>query len=234
MQEWLNQILQSPELTVAVFPAVLVLGVLSAFGSCINIAVYGAITGYSGTFATSQSRRPLIFAGIFFMLGTIVVFTLLGAITGFISQITAAALGSYWKFIVGFLLIFFGLATLNFLPFKLPKFVSKNPTTSNSTIGSAIYGFAIGGAIAACSAACCNPVLPIVLGLVTIKGQTLWGAAILTIYAIGYALPPTAALIGIGLGVEKLSSRLTKVTPIISNIAGVLLIGTGFYMLATA
>ena len=234
MTEWVNQILQAPEATIAILPAAIFLGMIGAVGSCCNIAVIGAIAGYSATFSEIKSRRPLILAGISFTLGTITAFAILGAVTGFVSQAAGTIMGSYWKIFAGLMLVFFGLATTGFLPFKLPDLKLKNDIRPRGTASAIIYGFIIGSATSACSAICCNPVLPIVLGVVTLKGHTIWGAAILAVYAIGFSLPPTAALIGLGLGFEKLSSMINKAAPIIKTVAGILLISTGFYLLATA
>jgi len=212
----------------------MLLGIMGAVGSCCNIAVIGAISGYSATFSEIKNRRPLILAGVFFTLGTITAFAILGAVTGFVSQAAGTIMGSYWKIFAGLMLVFFGLATIGFLPFKLPDLKLKKDIRPRKTASAIIYGFIIGSATAACSAICCNPVLPIVLGAVTLKGQAIWGGVILAVYAIGFSLPPVAALIGLGLGFGKLSSIINKATPLIKAVAGILLISTGFYLLATA
>jgi cytochrome c biogenesis protein CcdA len=90
----------------------------------------------------------------------------------------------------------------------------------------------VGGGAAACSV-CCNPVLPVVLAVTTIQGHALWGAAILTVFSIGYSLPIAGVLVGLGLGVRRLTTVVQRVTPIIQKVAGILLIVVGFSLLAT-
>ncbi len=71
------------------------------------------------------------------------------------------------------------------------------------------------------------------LTVTALQGQTLWGAAILGVFSIGYSFPMAGALLGLGLGFEGLTSVLQKSGPVIKNAAGILLIVIGFYLLAT-
>ncbi len=98
--------------------------------------------------------------------------------------------------------------------------------------GATIYGLAVGGGAAACSV-CCNPILPVALAVTTLQGHTLWGAAILTVFSIGYSLPIVGVLVGLGLGFRRLTSVVQKINPVIQKGAGVLLIVLGFYFLST-
>jgi cytochrome c biogenesis protein CcdA len=72
------------------------------------------------------------------------------------------------------------------------------------------------------------------LGVVTLQGHTLWGVAILATFAVGWSLPLAAGLVGLGLGLGKLTSALQKAAPIVKTAGGIVLIGAGFYLLGTA
>ena len=226
--------MESSMFSLAVIPAAFFLGLFGAVSSCCNIAVLGAIAGFSGVISEDSKKRNVLFGGLCFMFGTIVALAVLGAVTGFVSQVAGAALGVYWKFFAGLIMVLFGLAVLDFLPFNLPKLGIAGRTMPRklSGAGAMIYGFAIGGTTTACSVGC-NPALLVALGTVTLQGHTLWGAAILATFAVGYSLPFTGALIGLGLGFGKLTSRTQKITPIINTVAGGVLIAVGFYLLAT-
>jgi len=99
--------------------------------------------------------------------------------------------------------------------------------------GSMVYGLAIGGASTACSA-CCNPVLPVALWLSTVQGSVLLGAGMLGLFAIGYSLPLALGLVGIGMGIKKISRLSERFGSSMRYTAGAVMIGVGFYMLATA
>jgi len=230
MQDWIAHTLQSPALGLTVLAAALLLGLVGAVTSCCNWAVIAAVAGYSGMESEKRNRRDILIGGLFFMLGTFIALTILGALTGLISQTVGTTFGVYWKLFAGLLLVFFGLATLGFLPFRLPKFSPATGVNPGGTVKAMIYGFALGGGVTACSV-CCNPALFVVLGMATLKGQIAWGAAVLAAFAAGYSLPVGAAVVGLGFGLGKLASLTRKFASAIRLVAGILLIGVGFYLL---
>ena len=99
-------------------------------------------------------------------------------------------------------------------------------------VGVIIFGFVLGGATSLGSL-CCNPVFPIVLGASFLKGSTLWGLALLFSYALGYGVTIAAGMLGVGLGLGKISKILTKSAVVIKYIGGITLIVLGFYLLIT-
>ena len=97
-------------------------------------------------------------------------------------------------------------------------------------MGAALGGLFLGGGVAACSLPC-NPGIFIVIGASVLMGRIVWGMALMAAFAVGFSLPLTAILLGVSLGRASLKAR--KADAVIRNIAGVLLIGAGFYLLAT-
>ena len=230
--DWLNEVFKSSVFSPAVFPAAFLLGLVASLTSCCNLPVLGAIAGYSGTFGNDSNRRALLLTSLFFMLGTVTAFAALGAVSGFIGQVAGASLGFYWKLVAGFIFILFGLAILNLLPLSFAKLGFKENSWMSRSSGATIYGFAVGGGATACSALC-NPVLPAALAITALQGHSLWGAAILGVFSVGYSLPLAGVLVGLGFGFSKLTMVIQKINPVIKTIAGILLIVTGFYLLAT-
>ncbi len=233
MSEWIRQILESPTPSLVVLPAAALLGMVGAVTSCCNLAVIGAVAGYSGSLGANQGRRGIALAGLFFMVGTLLALAALGAVFGFAGKAAGATLGTYWKLVAGLIMVMFGLAALKLLPFKLPSLDPSRWTTRRGLFGSAVYGLAVGGLTTSCSS-CCNPLLLVVLGYATVQGGTLWGAAVLATFSIGYSLPIVAAMTGLGLGIGRVAQVAQKAAPIIGHLAGILLAVVGFYLLATA
>jgi cytochrome c biogenesis protein CcdA len=60
---------------------------------------------------------------------------------------------------------------------------------------------------------------------------TIVAPMVLTAYAIGFSLPLAAVIFGVSLG--KMTVKAKKAESAIRTIAGVLLVGVGFYFLAT-
>jgi cytochrome c-type biogenesis protein len=166
------------------------------------------------------------------MLGTVAAFAVLGAVSGFVGQVAGSSLGSYWKLFAGFVSVLFGLATLGLLPFGFAHLGSVGNSLRLQSSGATIYGLAVGGGAATCSLFC-NPILPVALAVTTLQGHTLWGAAILAVFSIGYSLPMAGILVGLGLGFQRLTAVVQRINPFVQKAAGVLLIVLGFYLLAT-
>ncbi len=234
MQEWIEQTLETPALSVPVLGAAFVLGVLVSVTSCCSFTALGAIAGYSGAISDNDNpRRGLVTTGSFFLLGSVLALGILGAVTGFVSQAAGLVLGAYWKFFAGLLLVVFGLATMDLVPFSLPK-LGINPRNAGSGFaGAMVYGLAVGGATTVCKTGC-NPLIYAVLGLAALQGRTLMGTIILAVFAVGYSMPLAAGLVGLGVGLGKISSLIKKSERFVQLASGLLLIGVGFYLLATA
>ncbi len=232
MEEWIKQVASSDATSLSVLPATLLLGFLASFTSCCTVPVIGAIAGYSGSLGGDGRKKAIWISALAFFIGTVVSLSLVGALTGLVSKAVIAGIGNYWKIAAGILTIFFGLSTLNWLPFKMPsvKFTTKEFGTG--IFSALLFGLAIGGLSTACNA-CCNPLFPIVIGASFLKGGILWGALILAVFALGYSLPLAVAMVGIGLGMDKLSSVAKTLSVIMKYVAGFLLLGIGFYLLIT-
>jgi cytochrome c biogenesis protein CcdA len=232
VQDWIQQILSSSQAGMALYPAMFLLGLLGSVTSCCALPVIGAVVGYAGSRDTRDGIRDLWLTGLFFMLGTMLSLAALGLLTGLVGNVGSTAFGRLWQFCAGILIVLFGLASLKLLPVGLPKFNFAVRVQRTGLWGAMIYGLVLGGSTTACSVGC-NPLLPMAIGAVVLKGTIIMGAVALAVFAFGYSLPLTAGLIGISFGVTRLSQAAQRVVPVIQMAGGVLLIGAGFYLLAT-
>jgi len=190
------------------------------------------MAAYSAALQDSSDRRSLFVTALWFMLGTTAAFAALGAVSGFLGQLAGATLGTYWRTVAGFVAVLFGLVTLRLLPFDLARVGLMGNRGTIRSSGAAIYGLAVGGGSTACSILC-NPILPAAVAMSALQGQTIWGAAILAAFSIGFSAPMAGILVGMGLGLDKLRSAVQKARPAIQTVAGGLLVAMGFYLLAT-
>jgi len=232
MQEWISSVLSSDHAGVIVLGAVFLLGVISVFTCACNFAVLGAVAGYTGTVSATGKTKIVVISSISFLLGTVIAWSAAGYLIGFAGQFVSASMGDYWKIAAGIIAILFGVYTLDILPFKV-KGISLNFQNRKSSIaGAVLFGFVMGGAVSLGSL-CCNPIFPIVMGASFLKGSTLWGFAMLFFYALGYGVTLAAAMLGVGLGLGKISALLSKFAVAIKYVGGITLIVLGFYLLLT-
>lgn len=229
--EWVEGIFASPEFGIAALPAALLLGVITAVSSFCNVGLMVAVAGYAGGRETTLQRRDAWLTSVFFLLGTTIALASLGLVVSFFGRFAAANLGRYGQMFAGIAAVFFGLVTLDLLPFRLPSFTIADKQRRSGWGGAVVFGLAVGAASISCTLVCCGPLLPVVLGAAAARGQLGWGALILTMFAIGYSLPLAAIMLGVGLG--RLTSLFQKAVKPIRVVAGIILIGVGFWLLAT-
>lgn len=227
MEEWIQQVFDSPEFGLAMLPAALGLGLLASLGSCCNYAIWVAIGGYAAS-RPDRGRREMLLMPLGFILGTAVFMAALGWLIGIFGEFMGETFKFYGTLVAGFVAILFGLAALNMVPFKLPAPDLAKRKMPEGFWSSGLFGLVVGGTSVACST-CCGPVLPLVLGLVALTGQGLWGALILGMFAVGYGLPFGAAMIGVSLGRSTRAAQ--RLVDPIRKVAGVVIIAAGFWML---
>lgn len=232
MEVWVQQVLSSDQASFTVLMAVFLLGLVSLFTCGCNFSIIALLAGYSGTTGSAGKSKTVIWNGLFFLIGMIFSMSVIGAIIGFASELISNSFGNYWKIAAGLIAVFFGLMSMDLLPFKMPGISIIPKTPKAGFFPSMILGLTIGGLTLACSS-CCNPVFPIVLAVSFVKGSMVWGMLLMFAYSIGYGLMFTALMIGIGLGFGKASKSFEKFGLVMKYVGGITMIVIGFYLLIT-
>ncbi len=231
MLESITNTLRSASMGPAAVPLALLLGLVSAVASaCCTLPAMGMLVAYSGT-REDVNRRTAFASAASFMIGSTLALIVLGFVAGFIGQAAQALLGRYWRLFAGLIAVVLGLAALKMLPLKLPQFGPQPGAgpTNRGALGVAVVGLLMGGGVAACSLPC-NPGIFVVLGAAVLQGHALWGMVLMAAFGIGFSLPLSAILFGVSFG--KASLKAQKAEAAIRMLAGVLLVGAGFYLLA--
>ena len=231
MTQWVTETLQSASMGPAALPLALLLGLVSAVASaCCTLPAMGMLVAYSGT-REEVSRRTAWASAISFMAGTTLALIVLGFVAGFVGQAAHALLGRYWKAFAGLLAIVLGLAALKLLPVKLPQLARNAEARSSNqgVLGVAVVGLLMGGGVAAASL-CCNPGIFLVVGASVLMGHVLWGMSLMAAFGVGFSLPLGAILFGVSFG--KASIKAQKAESAIRVVAGIVLVGVGFFLLS--
>jgi cytochrome c biogenesis protein CcdA len=232
MTQWVTETLQSASVGPLALPLALLLGLVSALASaCCTLPAMGVLVAYSGT-REDANRKNAVVSAISFMIGTTLALIVLGLVAGFVGQAAQMLLGKYWKLFAGFMAVVLGLAALKMLPLKLPGLNRKTASrpAGQGIFGTVMVGLLMGGGVAAASLPC-NPGIFIVIGASILMGHILWGMVLMAAFGVGFSLPLGAILFGVAFG--KASLKAQKAEAAIRAIAGVLLVGAGFYLLAT-
>ena len=232
MLESITQSLGAASLEPVAVLLAFLLGLVSAMASaCCTLPAMGMLVAYSGM-REDADRRTAFGSAISFMIGTTLALIVLGFIAGFAGQAAQAMLGRSWKLVAGVVAIILGLAALQLLPLQLPQFTRKPEARSpvQGMLGTVGVGLLLGGGVAAASLPC-NPGIFIIIGASILMGHILWGMVLMAAFGVGFSLPLGAILLGMSLG--KTSLKAQQAAAAIRVVAGVLLVGAGFYQLAT-
>ena len=229
MVEWVQTVVNADQSGILVLLAVFLLGVVSVFTCVCNFAVIGAITGYTGVLGATGKTKTIAVSALFVFLSAVAAMSAIGYAIGFASEIVSAAMGNYWKIAAGVILLIFGILILDLLPFEMPRIL---PDIPNKKSGMVVFGLVVGG-LTVLTNICCNPIFPLVVAASLVKGSALWGFFLMFFYALGYGVVIAVAILGVGLGIGKLSKALTKLAVAIKYAGGITLIVLGFYFLLT-
>lgn len=126
--------------------------------------------------------------------------------------------------------VFLGLAALKLLPFNLSFGNMDAARDRLGRSGPVLAGLVLGGVVAVSSLPC-NPGIFIVMGAAILQGAVLWATLLLGMFAVGFAIPLGAVLLGFSLG--RVGAVAKGVDAAIRWIAGLLLMAIGFYLLIT-
>ncbi len=232
METWIQQILSADHAGFTVLIAVFFLGIISVFTCVCNFSIIAVVAGYSGTIGASGKTKVVIWNSLLFFTGMLISMSVIGGIIGYASELISASFGNYWKIAAGIVSVFFGLFTLDLIPFKIPNITISRSGNHQGIFSSVVFGLTIGGLTLA-TGACCNPVLPVILAVSFVKGSFVWGVMLLFVYALGYGIAFTTIMMGIGLGFGKTSHIFAKFGTVLKYVGGIIMLVVGFYLLLT-
>lgn len=204
-------------------------GLTSFFAPCVTVLVPAFLSHMAGvslsdvqTSGNSSGQRTIFLNTIFFIIGFTVIFILLGASIGFLSQFIREF--QVWLGrIGGVVIIYLGLASLRLVPSPFSGLHAGLPVRSSTGyLSSAIVGsaFAIGWT------PCVGPVLAAILVLAGTSASLLSGVTMLLAYSVGLMLP----FLAVGLFTAQSSKFLSAHPGLINTlsiIGGVILILLG-------
>jgi cytochrome c biogenesis protein CcdA len=71
----------------------------------------------------------------------------------------------------------------------------------------------------------------VILAASFLKGSTVWGFMMLSAFALGFGIPLALMIVGVSLGLGKISKTLSLIVTIVKYIGGIILVALGFYLL---
>ena len=203
-----------------------VAGLATSLTPCVYpmIPITAGILGGAG--AERRSRGRTLSLTLAYVLGVALVYSLLGLVAGLSGTLFGTVSSSPWAlFIMGNLLLVFGLALLDVFTVEAPARIA---AWAGRISGNSIGGvFALGATSGLVAAPCGAPAFAAVLTFVSTTGSAVLGFLYLFVFSLGL----TALLVVVGLSSGGLAAlpRSGKWTLAIKRLGGVLLLAMAEY-----
>lgn len=208
-------------------------GMVAGFGPCVMPvmpAVFGYVTGRVGEAEGGTPPRAMVVRGLglsaVFVLGMSLVFASIGAAAGLLGH--AILVGSWAYYVTAAVCVVIGmqmLGVLNVPVDRLNRFLpTRRPRRDDGFFGTLLFGMLFGLVASPCS----TPILAAIATLAASSGSAASGAALLFIYGLGKGVP--LLLLGLASGSLPLMRSVSRMTPALTKIGGVTLIGAAAYL----
>jgi cytochrome c biogenesis protein CcdA len=205
----------------------LIAGFVSSFSPC-SLSTLPLIIGYVGTECEDCSSRKGWLYSIFFSIGIVVTFTLLGVFSVIVGD-KLKVFGSLWYYILAAILIFVTLQLFGVIKHKEDH--CHAPKLKKGVLGAFFLGI-LGGIF---DSPCSTPALAVILTYTSSQGNILMGALLMAVYSIGHC----AIIMIAGTSLEAInklsaSSKYMKIGQILKIIFGIITLIMALYLLYIA
>lgn len=199
-------------------------GVLASISPC-SLAMLPLIVGYIGGYSKETPLRTFLQLCCF-ILGTAIVFTIIGIICAVTGSVFANAMGGYFMLILASLLLVLGLKLLDILDLEVPTIIKSMPTNKTNSIF--LYPILLGITFALAGTPCSTPILAGIMAFAAMGKNILLAILMLFLFALGQGI--ILILAGFFTSSLKNIKTFSKYTEALLKISGILLIGVSFYM----
>jgi thiol:disulfide interchange protein DsbD len=201
-------------------------GVLTSLTPCIYPMIPITAGVIAGSARGERSRRRTVLLTLTYVAGLALLYALLGLVAGLTGSLFGTVSSNPWaRFVIGNLLLVFGLAMLDVIPVAAPERLAA--WAGRLTGGSYIGVFLLGATSGLVAAPCGAPAFAAVLTWVATTRSALLGFVYLLVFSLGM----TALLVAVGLfsGTLSMLPRSGRWLIWVKRLAGVLLLAMAEY-----
>lgn len=201
------------------------LGGLVASVSPCSLAMLPIIIGYVGGYNDAKPGKTLL-QMIMFVLGTAIVFSVIGIICAITGKVFVAFAGGYFGIVLASIVLVMGLKLTGILDFELPVLIKEMPKGDGQNMF--LYPVLLGMAFALAGTPCSTPILAAIMAFASLSAS-LWQAIVmLFLFALGQGL----ILILAGFLTSRLKNwkNFYKISDVLLKSSGVLLILASLYI----
>ena len=199
-------------------------GLIASISPC-SLAMLPMIIGYIGGYSNEKPARTLVQL-IFFVLGTALVFTVIGIICAITGKVFVSFAGGYFGLLIAAIVMIMGLKLVGVLDFELPVVIKEIPQNKAQSIY--LYPILLGAVFALAGTPCSTPILAAIMAFASLSASLMQAVVMLFLFAIGQGL----ILIVAGFLTSRLKNwkGFYKFSDVLLKISGVLLILAALYI----
>ena len=199
-------------------------GVIASISPC-SLAMLPLMIGYVGGCSKETPYRTFIQLCCF-ILGTAVVFTIIGILCAVTGSVFASVFGGYFTLIMASLLMVIGLKIVGILDFEIPVIIKSMPQNNTSSLF--IYPLLLGIAYALAGTPCSTPILAGIMVFAAMGKNPAAAVIMLFLFAVGQGI----ILIIAGMFTSGLKNikKFSEYTDILIKISGWLIILVSVYL----
>lgn len=201
------------------------LGGLVASVSPCSLAMLPIIIGYVGGYNNEKPAKTLL-QMFMFVMGTAIVFSVIGIICAVTGKVFAAFAGGYFGIILAAIVLVMGLKLVGILDFELPVLIKEMPKSEGHNIY--LYPVLLGMVFALAGTPCSTPILAAIMAFASLSANLVQAIIMLFLFALGQGL----ILILAGFLTSRLKSwkNFYKISDVLLRLSGVLLILASLYI----
>lgn len=217
---------------IAAFGIAFLGGLVAGFGPCVLPmlpAVFGYVTGTVSRDPADEPTKALLSRGMglsaVFVVGMSLVFAGIGAIAALLGR--TLLFGEWTYYVIAAICVVIGLQMLGlvnlpvdrlnaFLPVKRPR--------RRGIVGALIFGMLFGLVASPCS----TPILAAIAAIAATTASAAKGGALLFVYGLGKGVP--LLLLGVASGSLGIMRKVSGITPWLTKLGGIGLLGAAGYL----
>ena len=199
-------------------------GLVPSVSPC-SLAMLPIIIGYVGGYNNEKPAKTLL-QMFMFVMGTAIVFSVIGIICAVTGKVFAAFAGGYFGIILAAIVLVMGLKLVGILDFELPVLIKEMPKSEGHNIY--LYPVLLGMVFALAGTPCSTPILAAIMAFASLSANLVQAIIMLFLFALGQGL----ILILAGFLTSRLKSwkNFYKISDVLLRLSGVLLILASLYI----
>ena len=199
-------------------------GVIASISPC-SLAMLPLIIGYVGGYSKETPFRTFIQLCCF-IIGTAIVFTLIGIICAITGKVFASAMGGYFTVFIASLLLVMGLKLLDILDFEAPTIIKSMPKNTTNSIF--LYPILLGITFALAGTPCSTPILAGIMAFAAMGKNLSLAIIMLFLFAIGQGV--ILIIAGIFTSGVKNLQTISKFSEGLLKFSGILLVLVAIFL----